>query len=239
MKQLVVFEDLGTRRYKDAWDYQEQLLQQNVVVKTALRNQQDNPDPNFVPQQTKHHLLFVEHPPVFTLGKSGHIENVLVSEENLAKRGIDFFRINRGGDITFHGPQQLVGYPILDLEKFYTDIGKYLRNLEEVIILTLADYGLQGERSPGETGVWLDAGKPGRARKICAMGVRSSRWITMHGFALNVNTDLNYFNLIIPCGIQGKAVTSLQKELNRDVDFNEVKERVKHNFEKVFEVELV
>ena len=164
---------------------------------------------------TQHYLLFVEHPPVYTLGKSGNIENVLLSEENLKARGIDFFRTNRGGDITFHGPQQIVGYPILDLEKFYTDIGKYLRNIEEVIILTLKEYGIEAGRSPGETGVWIDADIKGRERKICAIGVRSSRWITMHGFALNVNTDLDYFNFIIPCGIQNKQVTSLQKELGR------------------------
>ena len=149
-----------------------------------------------------------------------------------------FFRTNRGGDITFHGPQQIVGYPILDLEKFYTDIGKYLRNIEEVIILTLKEYGIESGRSAGETGVWLDADKKGRERKICAIGVRSSRWITMHGFAFNINTDLDYFNFIIPCGIQDKQVTSLQKELGRPVDFGEAKERVKRNFEKVFEVEL-
>ena len=161
-----------------------------------------------------------------------------MSEENLKARGIDFFRTNRGGDITFHGPQQIVGYPILDLERFYTDIGKYLRNIEEVIILTLKEYGVEAGRSIGETGVWIDADIKGRERKICAIGVRSSRWITMHGFALNVNTDLDYFNFIIPCGIQNKQVTSLQKELGRLVDFEEVKEKVKSNFEKVFDAEL-
>jgi lipoyl(octanoyl) transferase len=187
---------------------------------------------------TQHHLLFVEHPPVYTLGKSGNADNVLLSEENLKARGIEYFHTNRGGDITFHGPQQIVGYPILDLEKFYTDIGKYLRNLEEMIILTLADYGIKADRSKGETGVWIDPEIKGRERKICAIGVRSSRWVTMHGFALNVNTDLNYFNFIIPCGIQNKQVTSIEKELGHKVDFEEAKERVKKNFEKVFEVEL-
>jgi len=187
---------------------------------------------------TDHHLLFVEHPPVYTLGKSGNAGNVLLSEENLKARGIEYFHTNRGGDITFHGPQQIVGYPILDLEKFYTDIGKYLRNVEEMIILTLAEYGIKGDRSAGETGVWIDPSVRGKERKICAIGVRSSRWVTMHGFALNVNTDLNYFNFIIPCGIQNKQVTSIEKELGERVDFEDAKQRVKRNFEKVFDVKL-
>ena len=187
---------------------------------------------------TDHYLLFVEHPPVYTLGKSGNAGNVLLSEENLKARGIEYFQTNRGGDITFHGPQQIVGYPILDLEKFYTDIGKYLRNIEEAIILTLAEYGIKGDRSAGETGVWIDPAIKGRERKICAIGVRSSRWVTMHGFALNVNTDLSYFNFIIPCGIQNKQVTSIEKELGERVDFEEAKQRLKRNFEKVFEVNL-
>ncbi|HMR83386.1 MAG TPA: lipoyl(octanoyl) transferase LipB [Niabella sp.] len=248
MKQKIYFRDLGNMRYKDAWDYQENILQENVAIKTKLRELEtgviapaaSDQQPVTGNQQpaTSNYLLFVEHPPVFTLGKSGDMNNVLMSEAHLAKLGIDFFKINRGGDITFHGPGQLVGYPIFDLEKFYTDIGKYLRNIEEVMILTLAEYGLQGDRSPGETGVWLDPYKTGYERKICAIGVRTSRWITMHGFALNVNTDLNYFNMIIPCGIQGKQVTSLQKELGKAVDMNEVKEKVKRNFEKVFEVEI-
>ncbi len=229
-------------RYKDAWDYQENILQENVAVKTLLRELENGviaPATSNRQPTTSNYLLFVEHPPVFTLGKSGDMNNVLMSEAHLAKLGIDFFKINRGGDITFHGPGQLVGYPIFDLEKFYTDIGRYLRNIEEVMILTLAEYGLQGDRSPGETGVWLDPDKAGYERKICAIGVRTSRWITMHGFALNVNTDLNYFNMIIPCGIQGKQVTSLQKELGRVVDMNDVKEKVKRNFERVFDVEIL
>lgn len=242
-KQIVHFEDLGNMRYKDAWDYQEQLLQENVRKKARVYSQAENNssvstvDEN--DHQTIHHLLLVEHPAVYTLGKSGNIDNVLLSEENLNARGIDFFRTNRGGDITFHGPQQIVGYPILDLERFYTDIGKYLRNLEQVIIETLAEYGIKGDRSPGETGVWIEPERKGRERKICAIGVRSSRWITMHGFALNVNTDLDYFNFIIPCGIQNKQVTSLEKELGRKVDFEEAKEKVKRNFEKVFEAQLI
>ncbi len=244
-KQSIIFRDLGKMDYKTAWDYQEGLLQENVKRKTEARSQMSDVEAqtsDFRPLTstgTEHYLLFVEHPPVYTLGKSGDINNVLLSEENLKARGIDFFRTNRGGDITFHGPQQIVGYPILDLEKFYTDIGKYLRNMEEVIILSLKEYGIEAGRSPGETGVWIDPDIKGRERKICAIGVRSSRWITMHGFALNVNTDLDYFNFIIPCGIQNKQVTSIQKELNRAVDFEEVKEKVKRNFEKVFDAELI
>jgi lipoyl(octanoyl) transferase len=249
MTQTVYYKDLGRCSYKEAWDYQEELLQQNVRIKSQLGKQiaaaenlsaVDAPATTAILRpDTTHYLLFVEHPPVYTLGKSGHPEHVLISETEQKEKGIEFFKTNRGGDITFHGPQQIVGYPILDLEKFYTDIGKYLRNLEEVIILTLADYGLKGERSAGETGVWLDSQLKGRERKICAMGVRCSRWITMHGFAFNVNTDLNYFNYIIPCGIRDKQVTSLEKELGHKVDFEEAKERVKRNFEKVFDVKLV
>jgi lipoyl(octanoyl) transferase len=247
-KELVIIRDLGTMDYKTAWDYQESLLQENVKRKSEARSQEQEVRsqkseavelPTVNSQlSTVNYLLFVEHPPVYTLGKSGNIDNVLLSEENLKARGIDFFHTNRGGDITFHGPQQIVGYPILDLEKFYTDIGKYLRNIEEVIIRTLKEYGIEAGRSAGETGVWIDAHIKGKERKICAIGVRSSRWITMHGFALNVNTDLDYFNFIIPCGIQNKQVTSLQKELGRFVDFGEVKEKVKQNFAKVFDAEL-
>lgn len=253
-KQEVLFRDLGRIEYREAWDYQEQLLQQNVAIKAEMRNKQqpignlqlttsDGNSPLGVGGRgeeltTTHHLLFVEHPPVYTLGKSGDIQHVLISEEERAARGISFYHTNRGGDITFHGKEQLVGYPILDLERFYTDLGKYLRNLEEVIIATMADYGLKGERSPGETGVWMDAAIPGKERKICAMGIRCSRWITMHGFAFNVNTDLSYFDYIIPCGIQNKQVTSLQKELGHSLDMEEVKERVKANFERVFDVSL-
>lgn len=251
-KQQVIFEDLGQMPYKQAWDYQEELLREKVRIKSLVytERQAEQLQPNSLltthhsPLSTSHsslpahHLLFVEHPPVYTLGKSGNAGNVLLSEENLKARGIDYFHTNRGGDITFHGPQQIVGYPILDLECFYTDIGKYLRNIEEVIIKTLAEYGIKGDRSAGETGVWVDPQVRGKERKICAIGVRTSRWITMHGFALNVNTDLNYFNFIIPCGIQDKQVTSLQKELGHKVDFEEAKERVKKNFEEVFDVEL-
>ena len=223
--QTVLFEDCGPIGYQEAWDYQERLLQENVRAKADA-----------VPTVSR--LLFCEHPPVYTLGKSGHIEHVLIDEAEMQRRGIGFFRTNRGGDITYHGPGQLVAYPILDLEHFGTDLGKYLRNLEEVIIRTLADYGLKGERSPGETGVWLDPSVPGRERKICAMGVRCSRWITMHGLALNVNTELEYFSFIVPCGIQQKQVTSLARELGALVPENDVKEKVMRHFESVFGAKL-
>jgi len=252
--QQVYFTDLGQMDYKAAWDYQEQLLSANVEAKTAQRKTvagERKGDPEYPtsdplrltthhsPLTTRHSLLFVEHPPVYTLGKSGHIENILITEEERKQQGIDFFYTNRGGDITFHGPAQIVGYPILDLEKFYTDIGRYLRNLEETVILTMAEYGLKGERSAGETGVWLDPGIRGKERKICAIGVRCSRWITMHGFAFNINTDLAYFNNIIPCGIQNKQVTSIARELGREISMTEAKEKLKRNFEKVFKVELI
>ncbi|MHA4844238.1 lipoyl(octanoyl) transferase LipB [Flavitalea antarctica] len=224
--QQVYFEDLGEVSYKSAWDYQEELLAYNVQAKKEGT-------------ETINHLLFLEHPPVYTLGKSGHEENILISESDRVARGIEYYKANRGGDITFHGPGQLVGYPILDLEKYYTDIGRYLRNLEEVVIDTMAVYGLSGERSKGETGVWLDPGIPGRERKICAMGVRCSRWITMHGFALNVNTDLSYFDYIIPCGIKNKKVTSLANELGYELPFDEVKANLKNSFEKVFSSTLM
>ncbi len=236
MTQEVMFRDLGVVSYKDAWDYQEALLQQNLAIKAEKRLAAENQA--IATNDTSHYLLFVEHPPVFTLGKSGNPENVLMSEEHLKRMGIEYFRTNRGGDITFHGPGQLVGYPILDLERFYTDIGKYLRQVEEVVIRTLADYGLKGDRSSGETGVWLDPDRKGSERKICAIGVRSSRWVTMHGFALNVNTNLDYFNMIVPCGIPDKQVTSLARELGREVDMSEVKEKLAKHFEEVFQVSL-
>ncbi len=260
--QKVVFEDLGQMDYQSAWDYQEALLQRNVTIKAEARAlaegrrlaeaQQFAGSPQFAeaqlrpgawqvaePADTTHYLLVVEHPPVYTLGKSGRIEHVLIGDERMREKGVQFFRTNRGGDITFHGPGQLVGYPILDLEKFYTDIGRYLRNLEEVSILVLAEYGIQGDRSAGETGVWIEPGIKGRERKICAIGVRCSRWITMHGFALNMNTDLSYFRDIVPCGIQDKQVTSLEKELGRPVDAEEVKAAWLRRFEEDFGCELV
>lgn len=256
-KQQVIFRDLGTMAYQEAWDLQETMLRENVDRKKVISHRlsgsmiegSDMLDTTedsrkemasaVLELDTEHHLLFVEHPPVYTLGKSGKPEHILISESEREHRNIAYTQTNRGGDITFHGPEQIVGYPILDLEKFYTDIGKYLRNLEEVIILTMAEYGLKGERSAGETGVWLDPLIKGKERKICAMGVRCSRWITMHGFAFNVNTDLTYFDHIVPCGIPNKQVTSLQKELGRTLAMNEVKEKLKRNFEKVFDASLV
>ncbi|HSQ43952.1 MAG TPA: lipoyl(octanoyl) transferase LipB, partial [Ginsengibacter sp.] len=230
--------------YKSAWDYQEILVKKNLDIKSEKRKAEANGisinDPEFILRNTTtNYLLFCEHPPVYTLGKSGQMENVLLSEDEMEEKEIEFFKTNRGGDITFHGLQQVVGYPILDLEKFYTDIGKYLRSLEEVIILTIAEYGIKGERSKGETGVWIDAGVLGKERKICAMGIRCSRWITMHGFALNVNTDLSYFSNIIPCGIVNKQVTSIERELGYKVDFEEIKEKIKRNFQQVFNVEII
>ncbi len=233
----MIFKDLGIIEYKSAWDYQEVLLQQNLAVKSGYRNAHISVSPMQVP--TVHHFLICEHPPVYTLGKSGSMVHVLLTESEIKEKKIGFYHTNRGGDITFHGPQQIVGYPILDLEKFYTDIGKYLRNLEEMIILTLAAFGVKGERSEGETGVWIEPGIAGKERKICAIGVRCSRWVTMHGFAFNVNTDLGYFDHIIPCGIKNKQVTSLEKETGGKVDYEEVKKKLLLNFESVFGVSLV
>lgn len=227
-KASVIYRNLGRLDYKTAWDLQETLLQQGVSAKQEGRT-----------AGISNYFLMVEHPPVYTLGKSGKMEHVLISEEERDKKGIEFFKINRGGDITFHGPGQIVGYPILDLEQFYTDIGRYLRELEEVIIRTLADYGIAAGRSKGETGVWIEPDVPGRERKICAMGVRCSRWITMHGFAFNINTDLNYFNYIVPCGIQNKSVTSLQQELGREVPVAEVQEKLLGHFTAVFGATIV
>lgn len=232
MNKKVNFTDIGVRDYKETWDLQEQLFKDILDIKIANRREG-------VETETPNHLLFVEHPHVYTLGKSGDAENLLINEKQLEAKGATFYKINRGGDITYHGPGQLVGYPILDLENFFTDIHKYLRFLEEAIILTMADYGLKGTRSEGETGVWLDVGTP-FARKICAMGVRASRWVTMHGFALNVNANLGYFDNIIPCGIRGKAVTSLNVELGVDrVDEDEVKEKVLKYFAQLFEAEII
>ena len=229
MNKQIIVKDLGHKDYKETWDYQESLFEE--IVELKRKNRAENTE---VP--TPNYFLFVEHPHVYTLGKSGHMENLLIDEAALAKKGASFYKINRGGDITYHGPGQIVGYPIIDLENFFTDIHKYLRSLEEVIIRTLADYGIKGERSEGETGVWLDVGTP-FARKICAMGVRASRWVTMHGFALNVNTDLGYFDNIIPCGIRGKAVTSLNVELSKEkVDTEEVKRYILKHFEEIFGV---
>lgn len=230
MNKKVEIQDLGLKDYKETWDYQEKLFQEILEIKSQNRKDENNA------KQTPNYLLFVEHPHVYTLGKSGHMENMLLNEGQLAAKGATFYKINRGGDITYHGPGQIVGYPIFDLDNFFTDIHKYLRYLEEAIIMTLAEYGLKGERSEGETGVWLDVGTP-FARKICAMGVRASRWVTMHGFALNVNTDLGYFDNIIPCGIRGKAVASLNVELGLEkVDEEEVKSKIQQYLKQLFEI---
>lgn len=232
MNKQIKLQDLGVKDYEAAWAYQETLFKS--VVDSKIKNRRENTN-----LKTANYFLFVEHPHVYTLGKSGDLSNLLLSEKQLTEKGATFYKTNRGGDITYHGPGQIVGYPILDLENFFTDIHKYLRFLEEMVILTLAEYGLKGEISPGETGVWLDVGTP-FARKICAMGVRASRWVTMHGFAFNVNADLGYFDNIIPCGIKGKAVTSLNVELGVEkVDVTEIKLKLLNYFSILFNAVLV
>ena len=231
MNKKVIFKDLGLIDYKECWDFQEEIFAKTIEIKTNNRRKK-------ISVETKNTMIFCEHPHVYTLGKNGDENNLLVNEEYLKKREALFYRINRGGDITYHGPGQIVGYPILDLENFFTDIHKYLRLLEEAVILTLREYGLNGERSDGETGVWFDVGSH-KARKICALGVKSSRWVCMHGFAFNVNTDLTYFESIVPCGILDKQVTSLQKELNTEVDIAEVKQKLKKHIANLFEMELI
>jgi lipoyl(octanoyl) transferase len=221
--------DLGHKSYSESFEVQENYFNGTISLKRSNRKT-DNPQP------THNYLLWVEHPPVFTLGKSGKMEHLLVDKMALAEKGIEFYQTNRGGDITFHGPGQLVVYPIFDLDNFFTDIHKYLRFLEEAVIETLKEYGLNGSRSQGETGVWLEVGTP-FARKICAMGVRASRWVTMHGLAFNINTDLSYFDHIVPCGIQGKGVTSLSKELGREIGLEEVKEKLKTHLGRLFEAD--
>ena len=229
MNKKVSFKDLKIKDYKETWEYQTALLQEIVAVKIDNRR-------NGAEKETNNHFLFVEHPHVYTLGKSGDLSNLLLNERQLEEKGATFYKINRGGDITYHGPGQIVGYPIFDLENFFTDIHKYLRLLEESVILTIAEYGLTGERSVGETGVWLDAGTP-FARKICALGIRSSRWVTMHGFALNVNTNLGYFDHIIPCGIRGKAVASMEAELGEKLNLEEVKTKILTHLKALFEID--
>ena len=231
MNRNILLKDLSVKDYKETWDLQTELLQEIVNIK--INNRKSN-----LQEATKNHFLFVEHPHVYTLGKSGDLNNLLLNEKQLIDKGATFYKINRGGDMTYHGPGQIVGYPILDLENFFTDIHKYLRLLEETIILTIAEYGLKGERSEGETGVWIDVNTP-FARKICALGIRSSRWVTMHGFALNANVDLGYFDNIIPCGIKGKAVTSMEAELNQKVDIEEVKQKILKHFKTLFKVKKI
>ena len=236
-QQSIIVEDWGNIEYGAAWDKQEAILAEQLRIKQEW----NNADPAIRPATpaTTHHFFLCTHPHVYTLGKSGHIENLLANDDRLKELGVSFYKTNRGGDITYHGPGQIVGYPMLDLEKFFTDLGKYMRALEEVIIRTIAHYGLEGGRLPGSTGVWLDAAVPGKERKICAMGVRCSRWITMHGFALNVNTDLNYFGHIVPCGIGDKGVTSMYKELLHEVNESALKGILLQEFAAVFEAEIV
>ncbi|WP_335967303.1 lipoyl(octanoyl) transferase LipB [Galbibacter sp. PAP.153] len=232
MNKKVIFQDLGYMDYKETWDYQESLFK--AILDIKINNRRENTQ-----LATPNYFLFVEHPHVYTLGKSGDMENLLLNQTQLAQKGASFYKINRGGDITYHGPGQIVGYPILDLDNFFTDIHKYLRFLEEVIILTLDEYGIKATRSEGETGVWIDVGTP-FARKICAMGVRASRWVTMHGFALNVNANLGYFDNIIPCGIRGKGVTSLNVELGQaEVPLGEVKDKLLKHFQQLFQANFV
>lgn len=231
MNKKVWLADLGRQDYKQVWDLQEELFKGIVDLKISNRREG-------LEKETPNYFLFVEHPHVYTLGKSGDFSNLLLNEEQLVSKGATFYKANRGGDITYHGPGQIVGYPILDLDNFFTDIHKYMRLLEETLILTLGDYGLKGERSPGETGVWLDVGTP-FARKIAALGVRASRWVTMHGFALNVNADLGYFDNIIPCGIRGKGVTSLHVEIGRRIDEAEVRQKISSHFTQLFGAELI
>ena len=231
MNKKVCFKDLGLIDYKKCWDYQEALFAKTLTVKSNNRKKEQS-------EATTNHLLFCEHPNVYTLGKSGNKNNLLINERELKAQGVSFYMINRGGDITYHGPGQIVGYPILDLDNFFTDIHKYLRLLEEAVILTLKEYRLNGERSKGETGVWFDVGTE-KARKICAFGVKSSRWVTMHGFAFNINTDLSYFNNIVPCGIVDKSVTSLEKETGKKINIEEVKKKLKSHIVHLFKMKLV
>jgi len=229
----ILFHNLGVMDYKACWDLQEKIFNETIQLKIDNRNKSESEQ-----APTTNHLIFVEHPHVYTLGNKGKTDHLLLDEAQLEQVNATYYKINRGGDITYHGPGQLVAYPILDLDNFFTDIHLYLRNLEETIILTLAEYGIDAGRSKGETGVWLDPDSPTHARKICAMGVRCSRWVTMHGWGFNVNANLNYFNGIIPCGITDKSVTSLNKELGHDVDMSEIQIKLIKNFEKVFGAEI-
>tara|TARA_A100001234_G_scaffold99485_1_gene87489 strand:+ start:2696 stop:3394 length:699 start_codon:yes stop_codon:yes gene_type:complete len=232
MNRQIKFIDLGTMDYKEAWDFQQNLFDEIVEIKKENRKNNTN-------LKTPNYFLFVEHPHVYTLGKSGNYSNLLIDENQLKNKNASFYKINRGGDITYHGPGQIVGYPILDLENFFTDIHKYLRFLEQTVIGTLDNFGIRGERNHGKTGVWIDTNTP-FPKKICAMGVRASRWVTMHGFALNVNVDLDYFNNIIPCGLTENIVTSINKELNQsEMDITEIKDVLKSCFSKTFNSEFI
>ena len=231
MNKKINIHDLGSKGYSDTYNFQLKLF--NEIIEKKINNRK-----NKKKVETKNHLVFVEHKNVYTMGKSGSMKNLLISEKDLKKNNIEFYKTNRGGDITYHGPGQIVCYPILDLDNFFTDINKYLRSLEETIILTLRDYDIKGERSPKETGVWIDP-KSLKSRKICAMGVKASRWVTMHGLALNVNTNLNFFKNIIPCGIDNKSITSISEERKKLIDLKIVKQKIIENFLKVFSAELV
>ena len=234
INKQVTFQDLGLIDYQEAWDYQEKLFAETIIVKTQNRNlpaEEQIPTPNY--------LLFCQHPHVYTLGKSGKQDHLLLNEDDLIEKDARYYRINRGGDITYHGPGQLVGYPILDLDNFFTDIHLYMRMLEESVILTLKDYGIDGGRITGLTGVWIDHLEQKNPRKICAFGVKSSRWVTMHGLALNVNTDLTYFRNIVPCGIQDKAVTSMAAETGYDINMEDVSEKLKNYLARLFEMEIL
>ncbi len=233
----VQYQDWGEIDYGEAWDRQEALMKTNLDIKTQNRKARDT-DPDHEDQATIQNFILCEHPHVYTLGKSGVLENLLVNNKELQDLGARFFRTNRGGDITYHGPGQIVGYPNLDLEHFFTDIGRYMRTLEQIIIEVIGEYGLRGQRDAEATGVWLDVGQP-NARKICAMGVKTSRWVTMHGFALNVNSDLSFFDRIVPCGIRDRGVTSMQRELGKELDMEEVKDKIKRAFGRCFDAELV
>ena len=231
MNKNIIIYDLGVLDYNTALNFQEKKLQEIIDIKRTNRNKGSS-------IETPNYFLFVEHPPVITLGKSGQEKNLLLTKEELERKKIQYFNTNRGGDITFHGYGQIVGYPVMDLENFYTDINRYLRTLEEIVISTLNFYKISSQRSSGETGVWLEPNSP-NSRKICAIGVKTSRWVTMHGFALNVDTDLRYYDYIIPCGIRGKGITSINKEVKKIVSLNEVKEKLLENLKKTFHANLI
>ncbi len=235
MNKQIIYEDWGLLEYGTAWKRQEAVMQQGLAVKATKFND----SASAVEDTISNYLFTCSHPNVYTLGKSGFMENLLVNDERMKALDVSFYKTNRGGDITYHGPGQLVAYPILDLEQFYTDLGRYMRSLEEVVIRTIAEYGIEGGRFPGATGVWIEPDVPGYARKICAMGVRCSRWITMHGLALNMNTQLDYFNYIVPCGITDKGVTSIEKELGHHVDEAEITRHFLKHFGEIFEAELL
>ncbi|MDG1175633.1 MAG: lipoyl(octanoyl) transferase LipB [Flavobacteriales bacterium] len=236
MNKNITFEDLGLIEYQEAWDYQTKIFEKTIAVKSVNRKKEDQ---GLEVETTKNHLIFCEHPHVYTLGKSGKESHLLMNSTQLEENNISYHKINRGGDITYHGPGQIVGYPIFDLDNFFTDIHKYLRFIEEAVILTLEEYGIKSGRIDGLTGVWLDIDDPIKSRKICALGVKCSRWVTMHGFAFNVNTDLSLFKNIVPCGIDDKAVTSMQNELGKEIDITEVKKKLLVNLSNLFDFDVV